>query len=161
MRISCYRTIREKLPKAFCMLAEKCYNNGIKVFVYTNSKEYILELDEILWTFSKKQFIPHGTIYDPFPEKQPILIGSELKNLNNSLGMIIINASLNGILPILSSDNFTINAFKRLFFLYDQTDPISASDIKEIVNKSSLAQEKYSFETYIQSGDNSWQTQDD
>ena len=61
IKVSCYKTIQEKLPRAFCMLAEKCYHNGIKIFVYTNSNEYTVELDKVLWTYSKKQFIPHGT----------------------------------------------------------------------------------------------------
>lgn len=160
IKVSCYKTIQEKLPKAFCMLAEKCYHNGIKIFVYTNSKEYTVELDKVLWTYSKKQFIPHGTIYDLSPEKQPILIGSGLKNSNSSASMIIINADESKILSILSSnENFIITKCERLFFLYDHSTSASSKNIKDIISKSSL--HDFRFESYVQDDNNSWQIQND
>lgn len=160
IKVSCYKTIQEKLPRAFCVLAEKCYHSGIKIFVYTNSKEYTVELDRVLWTYSKKQFIPHGTVDDLFPENQYILIGSELKNLNNSSSMIIINADESKILAILSSnENFDITKCERLFFLYDHTTSISSKNINNIISKSSIRDLR--FESYVQTADNSWQIQDD
>lgn len=160
IKISCYKTIQEKLPKAFCMLAEKCYHNNIKVFVYTNSKEYTLELDRVLWTYSKKQYIPHSTIHDLLPEKQPILIGSELRNLNNSSNMIIVNASESKILSILlSNEDLLVKKCKRLFFLYDRSTAIPSNNIKNIIAKSSL--DSFKFESYIQDDNNSWQVLED
>jgi DNA polymerase-3 subunit chi len=155
IKISYYKTTQEKLPKAFCMLAEKCYHNGIKLFVHTNSKEYTVELDRVLWTYSKKQFIPHSTIDDLLPEIQHILIGSELKNLNNSSNMIIINASESKILSIIASnENLLIAKCERLIFLYDHSSLISSQDIKNIINKSSI--DKFNFESYLQDENNSW-----
>ncbi|NDA91625.1 MAG: hypothetical protein EBY20_12170, partial [Alphaproteobacteria bacterium] len=57
IKISCYKTTQEKLSRAFCNLAEKCYHSAIKIFVYTNSKEQAFELDTVLWIYSRKQFI--------------------------------------------------------------------------------------------------------
>ena len=160
IKISCYKTIQEKLPKAFCMLAEKCYHNNIKVFVYTNSREYTLELDRVLWTYSKKQYIPHSTIHDLLPEKQPILIGSELRNLNNSSNMIIVNASESKILSILlSNEDLLVKKCERLFFLYDRSTAIPSNNIKNIIAKSSLG--SFKFESYIQDDNNSWQVLED
>jgi DNA polymerase-3 subunit chi len=156
IKISCYKTIQEKLPRAFCMLAEKCYHNAIKIFVYTNSKEQAVELDKVLWIYSRKQFIPHGTIYDQFPEKQPILIGAELRNFNNSSSMIIVNADENKILSILSpNEGFDITICERLFLLYDHTISISSQDLQNIISKSSLRDSN--FEYYSQDDNNSWQ----
>ena len=160
IKISCYKTIQEKLAKAFCMLAEKCYHNNIKVFVYTNSKEYTLELDRVLWTYSKKQYIPHSTIHDLLPEKQPILIGSELRNLNNSSNMIIVNASESKILSILlSNEDLLVKKCERLFLLYDRSTAIPSNNIKNIIAKSSLG--SFKFESYIQDDNNSWQVLED
>lgn len=157
IKISCYRTLQDKLPKAFCMLAEKCHHNKINVFVYVNTKELMSDLDKTLWTYSKKQFIPHGTIHDPYPEKQPILLGAEFKNLNNASGMIIINANEKQLLSILSSDeNFNRKQCKRLFFLYDQHSATSDETIKNIITTSSLGE--FSFESYIQDN-NVWKIQ--
>jgi hypothetical protein len=47
IKISCYKTTQEKLSRAFCNLAEKCYHSAIKIFVYTNSKEQAFELDTV------------------------------------------------------------------------------------------------------------------
>jgi len=158
IKVSCYKTIQEKLPKAFCMLAEKCYHNGIKLFVHTNSKEYTFELDRVLWTYSKKQFIPHSTIHDLLPEEQPILIGSELKILNNSSNMIIVNASESKILSILSSvENFPVTKCERLFFLSDNSSSVSSENIKNIITKSSIGE--FKFESYVQDDTNGWRVQ--
>lgn len=156
-KISVYKTVQEKLPKAFCMLAEKCYHNGISVFVYTNSNEYAIELDRVLWSYSKKQFIPHATIHDLFPEKQPILIGSEFKNLNNASGVIIVNLSESEILSILSNRNLLASQYERLFFIYDDSVSLSGKSIKNIIIKSSIVDGK--FESYVQSDNNSWQAE--
>ena len=158
IKISCYKTTPEKLSRAFCNLAEKCYHSAIKVFVYTNSKEQAFELDTVLWIYSRKQFIPHGTIYDTWPEKQPILIGSELKNFNNSSSMIIINPDESKILSVLSVNaNFDVNKCERLFLLYDNVNLLSNQDINNIIVKSSLHNFRLDF--YIQSDNNAWHVQ--
>ena len=160
IKVICYKTTQEKLPRTFCTLAEKCYHSNAPTFVYTNGKESTVELDKILWTYSRKQFIPHGTIYDLSPEKQPILISSELKNLNNSSNLIIINADESKILSILSSnENLTLTKCKRLFLLYDHATSASNENIKDIISKSSLHDLR--FESYVQADDNSWQIQSD
>lgn len=158
IKISCYKTTQEKLSRAFCNLAEKCYNNGIKIFVYTNSKEQAFELDTVLWIYSRKQFIPHGTIYDILPEKQPILIGSELKNLNNSSSMIVINPDEDKILSILSSTEvFDASKCERLFLLHDNTFSLSNQNINNIIVKSSLHDFRLDF--YMQADNNLWHVQ--
>jgi len=157
VKISCYKTTQEKLSRAFCNLAEKCYHNAIKIFVYTNSTEQAFELDNVLWTYSRKQFIPHGTIYDILPEKQPILIGSELKNFNNSLSMIIFNPDESKILSILSSTkDFDTSKCERLFFLHDNISSLSNQNINNIIIKSPLLDFRLDF--YVQA-DNTWYVQ--
>ena len=158
IKISCYKTTPEKLSRAFCNLAEKCYHSAIKIFVYTNSKEQAFELDTVLWVYSRKQFIPHGTIYDTWPEKQPILIGPELKNFNNSSSMIIINPDESKILSVLSVNaNFDVNKCERLFLLYDNVNLLSNQDIDNIIVKSSLSNFRLDF--YVQSDNNAWHVQ--
>ena len=44
-----------------------------------------------LWTYSRKQFIPHGSKLDPQPEKQPIYITDELQNPNSASVLVIIS----------------------------------------------------------------------
>lgn len=158
IKISLYKTTQDNLPKAFCALAEKCYHNGISAFVYINNKETTAVLDRVLWTYSKKQFIPHGTIYDPYPEKQPILLGNELRNLNNSSSMIAINIDKEGLLSILSNFNqFDLNNFQRLILLANQEKVFSRDELDEVFDKSLL--KDFKLETYLQNPDGSWSQQ--
>lgn len=158
IKISLYKTTQDNLPKAFCALAEKCYHNGISAFVYTNNKETSALLDRVLWTYSKKQFIPHGTIYDPHPEKQPILLGDEIRNLNNSSSIIAIDADKDKIFAILSTlDQFDLSNFQRLILLVNQEKVFSKDQLEEIFIKSSL--KEFKLEVYLQTSDGNWSQQ--
>lgn len=153
IKISYYKTSNDRLSKAFCMLAEKCYHNNIKLFVFTNNEKSTREFDTVLWTYSKKQFIPHGTIHDLSPEKQPILLGEMFKNLNKSSGMIIINAEETQLLDFLAS----VGKVDRLFFIYSQDAIIPASRLMELTSKSALGE--FEFESYMQEANGSWKKQ--
>ena len=42
-----------------CRLAEKAYDQGLRVAVRTASAAETAEFDELLWTFSDRSFVPH------------------------------------------------------------------------------------------------------
>ncbi len=150
IKINYYKTTKDKIFKAFCMLAEKCYHNQMILFVYTNNYQSQIELDKTLWAYSKKQFIPHGTIHDTYQEKQPILIGCEYKNSNNAPNLIIFNATENQILTIFYSNHNC----ERIFFMYDEENIITDIQIKNILSKSAFSE--FQFESYIQETNNNW-----
>jgi DNA polymerase III subunit chi len=61
-----------------CRLAEKAYEQGLKVAVRTASPAETAEMDDLLWTFADRSFVPHG-IWPAEPEfaaATPVLIGS-------------------------------------------------------------------------------------
>jgi DNA polymerase IIIc chi subunit len=164
IKISYYKTTSDRFSKAFCMLAEKCYHNNIGIFVYTNNEKCTMELDKALWTYSKKQFIPHGTIHDPHPEKQPILLGEEFKNLNNSSSLLIINANEDQILtilhsvgknqPVMASSPKGDVAIQRLFFLYEENPITTAPNLQNILGTSAIGE--FNFESYTQEINGNW-----
>ena len=45
---------------AACRLAEKGYDQGLRVAVRTASPSETAEVDELLWTFSDRSFVPHA-----------------------------------------------------------------------------------------------------
>jgi DNA polymerase III subunit chi len=61
-----------------CRLAEKAFEEGLRVAVRTASPAETAELDELLWTFSDRSFVPHA----PWPSDPalaadtPVLIAS-------------------------------------------------------------------------------------
>jgi DNA polymerase-3 subunit chi len=68
---------RARLTTA-CRIAEKAYDQGLRVAVRTASPSETAELDELLWTFSDRSFVPHA-VWPAEPaiaEQTPVLIAS-------------------------------------------------------------------------------------
>jgi len=61
-----------------CRLAEKAFEQGLKVAVRTSSPGETAEVDDILWTFADRSFVPHGVwpAEHEFAAATPVLIGS-------------------------------------------------------------------------------------
>jgi len=68
---------RSRLTTA-CRLAEKAYEQGLRVAVRTSAPAETVEIDELMWTFSDRSFVPHGVWpADPdFATATPVLISS-------------------------------------------------------------------------------------
>ena len=62
-----------------CRLAEKAFEQGLKVAVRTASPAETVEFDDLLWTFAELSFVPHG-VWPGEPEAAaatPVLIGNK------------------------------------------------------------------------------------
>lgn len=68
---------RARLATA-CRLAEKAFDQGLRVAVRTASPAETVELDDLLWTFSDRSFVPHAVWpADPaVANATPVLIAS-------------------------------------------------------------------------------------
>ena len=68
---------RSRLTTA-CRLVEKAYEQGLRVAVRTSAPAETVEIDELMWTFSDRSFVPHGVWpADPdFATATPVLISS-------------------------------------------------------------------------------------
>jgi DNA polymerase-3 subunit chi len=61
-----------------CRLAEKAYDQGLRVAVRTASAAETAEFDELLWTFSDRSFVPH-VVWPTEPDvvaATPVVVGS-------------------------------------------------------------------------------------
>ena len=58
-----------------CRLADKVYNKGHRIYIHTESQDQAARLDELLWTFSAGNFLPHGVCGDSLDTNLPIHIG--------------------------------------------------------------------------------------
>ncbi|HMN43448.1 MAG TPA: DNA polymerase III subunit chi [Povalibacter sp.] len=60
-----------------CRLVEKAYDQNLKVYVQTSSQAEAQRLDELLWTFNDRAFIPHeiNTGNGASHERVVVLIG--------------------------------------------------------------------------------------
>ena len=50
--------------KYACRIAQKAYQQGLKVFVQAEDLESCEMLDALLWTFSQGSFVPHAVVRD-------------------------------------------------------------------------------------------------
>ncbi|ABV75571.1 DNA polymerase III subunit chi [Rickettsia akari str. Hartford] len=126
-QFSIYQTSDELLLKSILLLIEKCYHYDLKSVILTTDADQQEMLNKHLWTYSRKQFIPHGSKLDPQPEKQPIYITDELQNPNNASVLIIISPT--AIEKILQIKDY-VEVFKRIIIITD-----SPEDLKELTVK--------------------------
>ncbi|WP_347939167.1 DNA polymerase III subunit chi [Rickettsia oklahomensis] len=126
-QFSIYQTSGELLLKSILLLIEKCYHSDLKSVILATDKEQQEILNKNLWTYSRKQFIPHGSKLDPQPEKQPIYITDELQNPNNASVLIIISPIDIG--KILQVKDY-VEVFKRIIIITDLPE-----DLKELTAK--------------------------
>ena len=104
MCINYYDISETHLLKNFCKLAEKCYYGKLRTNVLAQTSQEMQDLDKILWTYSKKHFIAHGTSEGAMREQQPIYItSSELEYFFNHPAVLIgVNFDQQSIINLLS-----------------------------------------------------------
>ena len=87
---------RARLTTA-CRLAEKAYEQGLRVAVRTASPSETAEVDELMWTISDRSFVPHS-VWPAEPavaDHSPVLIASGA--LPESHRDVLINLASEGV----------------------------------------------------------------
>jgi DNA polymerase-3 subunit chi len=64
-----------------CRLIIKAMRKGFKIMVYTPDLAMIEQLDNLLWTFSPTDFIPHCRADDKLADVTPVILGHKTNNL--------------------------------------------------------------------------------
>ncbi|HKZ73753.1 MAG TPA: DNA polymerase III subunit chi [Steroidobacteraceae bacterium] len=60
-----------------CRLAEKAYLAGQAVLIWDTDTSELAQLDELLWTFADRSFVPHETVLAPaMAPDAPVLLSS-------------------------------------------------------------------------------------
>ncbi|MFY9589263.1 DNA polymerase III subunit chi [Rickettsia endosymbiont of Halotydeus destructor] len=148
-QFSIYQTTQELLLKAIILLVEKCYHGNLKSVVLVADSEQQELLNKTLWTYSRRQFIPHGSKLDPLPEKQPVYITDELQNPNDASVLLIISPA--HLEKILQNKEY-INHFQRIIIIYDA--PIELKELVLKVEKLTVAEKLV--DCYKQNPNSSW-----
>ncbi len=113
-----YITNNDNLYKNICSLGEKCYTCKQNTIIITNNDHETKIIDNILWTYSRN-FLPHATNKDFFPEKQPLYISSEIENPNKANILILINPNYTNLIKTFQNKEFFKNLFKICIILDD------------------------------------------
>ena len=88
MEISFYEIISENLVPSLVRLLAKVYASGQRCVFYSPNDDFVKVVDKALWTFSTKEFIPHGDAELGFENLQPIYFTSQWKNPNNAVVLV-------------------------------------------------------------------------
>jgi len=90
MQIVGYHHSISPLEKVLPKLLEKVLAAGQKAVVMVSSEEQLKTIDTFLWTYSKSELIPHGSIEDGNPLLQPVWLTCIEENPNQANILVII-----------------------------------------------------------------------
>lgn len=58
-----------------CRLTEKAVAQGHQVYIHLENQEQLRHLDDLLWTFRDRSFIPHCVYSGPESTDEPVMLG--------------------------------------------------------------------------------------
>lgn len=62
--------------KLACRLAEKAYLASQRVLIWHSAPEELKTLDDLLWTFSDRAFVPHEMASENAPSEAPVVLAA-------------------------------------------------------------------------------------
>jgi len=107
-----YHLTESTLEKALPTLLEKSVGRGWRAVVQTGSEERRDALDQHLWLYHDRSFLPHGTDHEAHPEEQPVLLTVGATNPNGAQIRFLVD----GAAPP------ALDAYERAVFLFDGND---------------------------------------
>jgi len=117
-----YHLQRQPLERVLPTLLEKSLERGWRVVVQASSDERVDALDAHLWTYRDDGFLPHGTMKEPEPREQPILVTIGDENTNGAQVRFLVDGA-----P-LPADTA---AYARVVLLFDGEDPDAVAAARE------------------------------
>ena len=98
-----------------CRLAEQAFDAGESVFIRTSSSEESRRLDDLLWTYSDRTFLPHEVSDSGAPshERVRILIGERLPAAGTSDVVINLGSDSEGVVGFQRVDEIVVSDGER------------------------------------------------
>lgn len=115
--VSFYHLTSIPLEKALPNLVFKIYNSKARCLILCNDDQQMREINDVLWTFSTKKFIPHGSTEENNKSIQPVLVSTSIEELSNNPEVLVILNNEN----IESNKNFK----KYLYMTYGNKDDLN------------------------------------
>lgn len=107
-----YHLERAPLERVLPDLLERTLSRGWRAVVQAGSDERVDALDTLLWTYADESFLPHGTIKDGPPERQPIFLTSSEMNPNSATVRFFVDGATAG----------DLSSYERAVYLFDGRD---------------------------------------
>lgn len=97
------------LLKGVPRLITKVCNSDHKILIVCENEEQMRALDNELWTFSTKEFIPHDIYTCESPQSQQVLLALDSKdNLNKADVLVLYNQTA----------NYNISEFQKVIYVF-------------------------------------------
>ena len=82
------------LERALPQLLEKILARGTRAVVMAGSPERVAALDDALWTYDDRSFLPHGSARDGFAEEQPVWLTMQPENPNGAQVLVLTDGAV-------------------------------------------------------------------
>jgi DNA polymerase-3 subunit chi len=90
-RIDFHSNVPDKIAYA-CRLVRKARSANCQIVILAKDAQQMATLDELMWTFSEQDFLPHVQLDDPLAPQTPILLTTNDK-MESPHHQVLINLS--------------------------------------------------------------------
>jgi len=108
-----YHLQRQTLEAALPALLEKALAAGKRAVVMLGSEERVEAVDNLLWTYDDRSFLPHGSARDGFASEQPVWLTQADENPNGAQILVLADGARSS----------HVGEFERCLELLDGNDP--------------------------------------
>ncbi len=110
-----YHLTRRRLEDVLPPLLERVRAKGWRAVVRCGSEARVEDLNRWLWTFRDDSFLPHGTIADGAPERQPVFLTADDARPNDAEMLFLADRA--------QAAPHALDAYRRVALLFDGADP--------------------------------------
>jgi DNA polymerase-3 subunit chi len=107
-----YHLERQPLERVLPSLLQRTLERGWRAVVQVGSAERLDAIDAHLWTFAEDSFLPHGTVKEGTPDRQPILLTLGEENENGAGVRFLLDGA----------DMETYAGYARIVVIFDGRD---------------------------------------
>lgn len=126
-RIDFHSNVPDKIAYS-CRLVRKARAANCQVVLFAGDRKDLMTLDQLLWTFSELEFLPHVIAGDPLAASTPIILTDDEKLelphhqilINLSRGTPAHFARFERMFEIISSDEADAVAGRQRYRFYQQ-----------------------------------------
>jgi DNA polymerase-3 subunit chi len=108
-----YHLQRTTLEAALPQMLEKTLQRGQRAVVMLGSEQRVEAVNNLLWTYNERSFLPHGSGRDGNADQQPIWLTVEDENPNGADVLFLADGASSG----------NIARFARCIEIFDGGDP--------------------------------------
>lgn len=142
--IAFYHLTRKPLEAALPELLEKVVERGLKAVVRAGSDERVASLNDLLWTYRKDGFLPHGAAADGNGAQQPVWLTTGADNPAGARVLVLVDG-------VMAAD---LEAFDRCLDLFDGRDEDAVAGARERWRAARAGGHSV---TYWKQGDRGWE----